>query len=58
MTFSSRLASQTREKNIVIFQNVSCYGFSQGWKSLYNTVDYIKMLLNGDKTEVLMIGFK
>ena len=34
-------------KNIVIF-HVCCYGFSQGWKSLYNTLVYvIKGCFNG-----------
>ena len=31
---------QTQVKNIVFF-HVSCYGFSQGWKSLYDTIIYM-----------------
>ena len=30
---------QTITKNIVFF-HTCCYGFSQGWKSLYNTIVY------------------
>ena len=31
---------QTQVKNILFF-HVSCYGFSQGWKSVYNTIIYM-----------------
>ena len=38
--FSSWLAISTRVKKNDIF-SVCCYGFSQGWKSLYNTTVYV-----------------
>ena len=31
---------QTHKKKIIFF-HVCCYRFSQGWKSLYNTIVYV-----------------
>ena len=46
---SSWLAiSNTREKIRYFF--TCCYGFSQGWKSLYNTVVYMMNPLCGNQT--------
>ena len=38
---SSWLALSNTHKKISIFFHIGCYGFSKGWKSLYNTVVYM-----------------